>query len=185
MTPPRYCLLIVEGRRIGASQLSEEPKVKKFVFVAACIACVALTSVASAETLYIAGISGIQDPNVPCGEQYVPAAEMHQPTFDACTYAYPLNLPAGKTLDTIEIAYANSGGPPNASITAYLGQNRVKPYQGAIAIAGASAAPPKGTGVGYLTMPALNIPISSGSVYWVQIVNKDIYIIESIAVTYH
>ena len=101
-----------------------------------------------------------------------------------CMVSYPINLPVGKVIDNIEIAYDHPTGPPDASITAYLGQNRVKPKLGPIAVGGASAQP-SGLGQGFLKIQPLNVPIATGSVYWVQLFTQDIGEVNYVAVTYH
>lgn len=158
---------------------------KKLVFLS-CITCVALSSIASAETLYIAGSAGVRDQsNSTCSDPYVPTGEMLVPLGPMCTIGYPINLPVGKTIESIEIAYDGAFPVLGRSITAYLGQDRVKPKLGAIAIAGASnSAPPVGS-QGFLNMQPLNIQIASGSVYWVQVFDQDVNVLDYVAVTYH
>jgi len=159
---------------------------KKLVFLS-CVSCVALTSIASAETIFIPGVAGIRDQaNVSCSDPTVPTGEMEVLDLgSACLIAYPINIPAGKTFDSIEIAYDGPTPNPNNSITAYLAQNRVKPKLGAIAIAGASANPPPFSQQGFLHMQPLNIPVATGSVYWVQIFDEGVSVINYVAVAYH
>jgi hypothetical protein len=59
------------------------------------------------------------------------------------------------------------------------------PQLGAIALAGAqNTAPPVGS-QGFLNMQSLNIPIASGSVYWVQVFDEAVHVLNYVAVTYH
>lgn len=157
---------------------------KKFVLFS-CVACVALTSIVHAETITIPGVAAVGgETGATCSAPDIPTGATVVYPGPQCMLSYPLSIPVGKTIDSIEIAYDNAtnlyGAP---SITAYLGQNRVKPKLGAIAIAGASAQPPLGT-QGFLNMP-VNKPVASGSVYWVQIFDTGVADVNYVAVTFH
>jgi hypothetical protein len=159
---------------------------RKLAFVAACMAGMAMASVAPAATLNIAGATGVRnssnsacsDPNIPTGEMFV--------TFGAqCVLSYPLSLPVGATIDSIQVAYnVDSLAFGTPSIVAYLGQNRINPKLGAIAIAGASANP-NAVGQGFLNLPNLGIAIAAGSIYWLQISDTAVSEVSSVTVAYH
>ena len=144
------------------------------------------SSIASAETLFIPAAEGVRDqPNSLCFDPVIPTGEMQIVGGANCMVSYPLHLPTGKTIDAVEIAYRyqNIGTP---SITAYVAQNRLKPNLGAIAVAGASAQPKVGAGQElYLSIPAISVPVVSGSTYWVQIFDTDVQTISYVEVSYH
>jgi hypothetical protein len=158
----------------------------KTLFSFACATAIIVGSAsAHAEKLYMPGAEGVLDnTNSICFDPFIPEGVMLHVGGADCTVAYQLNLPIGKVIDSVEIGYRSSIGLP--SITAYLAQNRLKPDLGAIAIAGAHAQPPGGQSPELsLSIPALAIPISDGSIYWVQIFTTDIGKISYVEVSYH
>lgn len=158
----------------------------KFIFMTSCIASVAFMSIASAETLYIPGASGVRDQaDSICSDPYVSEGEMQINGQIQCLVTYPIDLPAGKIIDSVEVAYDDPANAPGNLIKAFLGQNRVKPKLGTIAIAGASAYPKAADGQGFLNMSPLNVPVATGSVYWVQIFDQGVHVLNYVAVTYH
>lgn len=141
---------------------------------------------ASAEILNIGGASGLRDEFSPaCSNPRISTNEMEVAHGSICRLSYPLSLPASSVIDNIQIAYKVDSlnlGTPN--LVAYLGQNRITPNLGAIAIAGNSASPIV-VGQGFLTLSNLNVSVAVGSTYWIQLTDAAVSNISSITVTYH
>ena len=156
---------------------------------------------ANASTLYIAGAAGTPDklaealPNgqangcladVPRGAMAILPGPPFPNTNTTCLVSYPINLPAGSTIDGVEIAYRDDyGGAMQHSIAAYLGVNRVKPDMGPIAVAGTNNAAVPFNVQSYSNMGPLSIPMILGDTYWVQVDAHNISRISYVAVTYH
>ena len=159
---------------------------KALALALAAAASITMGLNASAETLSIAGASGLPDEFSPaCSNPHITTNEMWVAHGSICVLSYPLNLPAGKVIESIQIAYSVDSlnlGTPN--LVAYLGQNRLTPNLGVIAIAGNSVSP-QAVGQGFLTMSSLNIPVAQGSTYWVQLSDAAVSNISSISVSYH
>ena len=164
------------------------------LFSLTTVSLIAMNSVTAA-TLFIPGVAGIPDQqgntfvqstgcitNVPAGSMEIGVIGFGNPN---CVMAYPISLPVGSTIDSVEIEYYNNyGGPAQPSIAAYLAENRLKPPLGAIAVGGANAhGPPQG--YDYLYMPALSVQVVTGYTYWVQVVTSFISEVGYVSVTYH
>ena len=156
---------------------------------------------ANASTLYIPGASGVPDklaealPNgnangchadVPSGAMAILPGPPFPNTITTCLASYPINLPAGTTIDGVEVAYRDDyGSIKQRSIAAYLGVNRVKPDMGPIAVAGTNNLNVPVGVESYSNMGSLSIPMLLGDIYWVQVDARNISKISYVAVTYH
>ena len=148
---------------------------------------------ANAATLFLPGASGIPDENQPasngCIVDVVTGTMLIQPypnqPNNDCLMSYPITLPLGSTITGVEIAYYGIGASGN-SIAAYLGENRFKPFLGAIALGGANdfiVSP--SFQVLFMNMGQLNVPVANGNIYWVQVATHRILQVDYVSVTYH
>ena len=170
----------------------------------AIFASISLTCIgsASATTLFIPGASGVSDKaheqslpskqngcivDVPAGRMIIApyAAALPPPHNNDCLASYPVNLPAGSTIDGVEIAYRDDSGASGRSITTYLAVNRLKPYMGPVAVAGANDFNVPSLQQLYMNMGALSVPMVNGDIFWVQVSTHRITEVDYVAVTYH
>ena len=153
----------------------------------------------NAETLLIPGVSGIPDQqgnknvstgcitNVPTGTMVV--GILVNPN---CLASYPISLPVGSTIDTVEVAYHNVyNGPQQPSIAAYLAKHSFVPETNAIAVAatntvfGGQSPSLQHLYMPALGMPSLSIPVLPDEIFWVQVTTSYITEICSITLRYH
>jgi hypothetical protein len=159
-------------------------------------------SFANASTLFLPGASGIPDKhnetslsggkngcivNVPTGAMLIApySAAFPPPYLNDCLMSFPVNLPAGSTIDGVEIAYRDDSGAPQKSVTAYLASNRIKPSMGAVALAGANDDVVPTFSELYKNMGSLSVPVQNGDIYWIQVSTHRITEFNYVAVTYH
>jgi hypothetical protein len=161
------------------------------------IVCLSIFSIAigsaNAATILLPGASGIPDENhtsfngctvdVPSGKMLIQPYP-NLPNND-CFMSYPINLPVGSTIDGVEIAYYDGSGASGRSISAYLGENRLKPFLGTIAVGGANDFTVPSFQMLYMNMGQLSVPVANGNTYWVQVSTHRITEVAYVAVTYH
>ena len=160
---------------------------KKLSLTLASVFCMTMAALANAGTITMAGAAGVRDShNIDCSDPDELTNSM-EAVFGGsqCLISYPLALPVGTVIDSIQIAYyvpTLNMGPP--SLVAMLGQNRINPNLGVIAIGGNSVSP-NVTGQGFLSLSNLNVTVAAGSSYWVQLFDTNAVGVNAVTVTYH
>ena len=150
-----------------------------------CLFCVLTAlnvSIAKAESVTLPGASGIRD-NSLCADVDMSNGSLGVPGIVPCSAMYPLNVPAGKTVDSVQVAYTNIIDP-SASITASLMEYRPTQPASVTTLATASDMPIAGFGPFFLTLSAVR-PLASKTSYWVTVSINHIERINSVTVTYH
>ena len=157
---------------------------------------------AGASTLFLPGASGIPDKlnentlptqingclvDASTGKMIIgpDVAGLPPPHNADCVMAFPINLPAGSTIDGVEISYRDDYGVAIRSMTAYLAVNRLKPYMGPLAVGGVNDSVVPSNQQLYANMGSLNVPVVNGDIFWVKVQTHHISEVAYVAVTYH
>ena len=158
---------------------------KLFSVLIAGLSIVSLAQSARAESVNIPGSAGVPDNDGYCAVQ-LDSGQTFSQYGPTCQVMYPVSLPVGKTIDTVELDYYFGGGVADAAVTGYLESRQVKPL-GSVAQLGSWFAYPKNAGEGYFHFPffTYNIPVTPSTSYWVRVEAFHGISINNVTINYH